>query len=81
MDQKYIMQLAVEELQRRKAKIEAEIEAIHAEIGKSKSVRTAVKAKAVAPGAGRRRERSESERKAQSEKMKKVWAARRAAKK
>jgi hypothetical protein len=84
MDQKYIMQLAVEELQRQKSKIEAEIEMIRAELGQSGSSRSAVKSQAIAPAAknaGRRRKRTAAERKAQSEKMRKIWAARRTASK
>ncbi len=70
-----ILELALEELERKKTAIDSEIQAIRFELGESK---TAGRTKAVAPVAGRRRGRSSTERKAQSERMKKYWAARRA---
>lgn len=69
-----ILELAMEELKRQKAVIDAELEAIRAELG---GIATAGRAKTVAPDAGRKRGRSEAERKAQSERMRKYWAARR----
>jgi hypothetical protein len=68
-----ILELAMEELKRQKAAIELELESIRAELG---GVAAAGRTKAVAADAGRRRGRSEAERKAQSERMRKYWAAR-----
>jgi hypothetical protein len=82
MDQNYILRLAIEELQRQKSGIEAEIEMIRAELGKSGSSATLRKGKppvVAATSAGRRRPRTAAEKKAQSEKMRKSWAARRLA--
>jgi hypothetical protein len=81
MDQNYILKLAIEELQRQKAGIEAEIEMIRAELSKSGSFATR-KGKTPVVGeasAGRKRSRTVAEKKAQSEKMRKYWAAKRSA--
>jgi ribosomal protein L12E/L44/L45/RPP1/RPP2 len=85
MDQNYILKLAIEELQRQKAGIEAEIEEIEmirAELSKSGSSATIKKGKTpvvAAASAGRKRSRTAAEKKAQSEKMRKYWAAKRSA--
>lgn len=80
MDQTYIFKLALEELQRQKAGIEAEIEMIRAELSKSGSSATIRKGKTpvvAAANTRRKRSRTAAEKKAQSEKMRKYWAAKR----
>jgi len=70
------LELAVEELEKQKAAVDAEIGAIRAELRGSGIIRTA---KPVAiPIAGRRR-KTPAERKALSERMRRIWAARKAA--
>ena len=71
------MELAVEALEKQKAGIDAEIEALRADLEGTGS-RTARKAKSVAATTGRRRPRTQAERKAQSRRMKAYWAARKA---
>jgi hypothetical protein len=66
-----ILELAIEELTRRKTAIEAEIEEIRGEL-RQPGPSFAAKAPAVV---GRRRGRNAAQRKAQSERMKKYWAA------
>ncbi len=68
---KRILELAVEALESQKARLEAEIEVIRTQLrgGSERST-------AVAPTAGRRRHRTTAERKAQSERMRAYWAAR-----
>jgi hypothetical protein len=66
-----IFELAIEELNRQKSAIEAEIEAIRGELRGSGAMRVA-KAPAIAE---KKRVRSASQRKAQSERMRKYWAA------
>jgi hypothetical protein len=68
-----ILEIALEELQRRKAEIDADIELIRQELG-SEPVGSATEFTAVDK---RRRGRSSAQRKAQSERMRKYWAARR----
>lgn len=68
---KRILELAVEALQERKAKVEAEIESIQAELGGG--IR---KPKIAVPRVAKRRRRTVAQRKAQSERMKAYWAAR-----
>jgi hypothetical protein len=66
-----ILELAIEELTRQKNAIEAEIETIRGELKGPGSVRLAI-----APAiAGKRRVRNAAQRKAQSERMKRYWAA------
>jgi hypothetical protein len=67
-----IIELAIEELMRQKSAIEAEIEAIRGELDGSE-VPVLAKAPAIA---GKRRVRNAAQRKAQSERMRKYWAAR-----
>jgi hypothetical protein len=69
-----ILELAIEELERQKAAINLELEAIRAELGEAAG---AGSAKTVVTGSGGRRGRSATERKAQSERMKKIWAVKR----
>ena len=71
-----MLELAVEALQSRKAGIDAEIEVIRAELG-GKAFIGGGKTKAVA--AKRERSRTPAERRAQSRRMKKYWAAKKAA--
>lgn len=74
MDQSRILELAIQELERQKTAVAAEIEAISAELRETGTNRRA--SLAIAAVAGKRR-RTPAERKAQSEKMRKIWAARR----
>jgi hypothetical protein len=68
---KRILELAVEALQERKAKVEAEIESIQAQLGGAIG-----KPKIAIPRVAKRRKRTAAQRKAQSERMKAYWAAR-----
>ena len=77
MDRNRILELAVEALEKQKAGIDAEIEAIRADL-KGAGSRTAKKVKPAAANTRRKRLRTRAERKAQSEGMKKYWAAKRA---
>jgi hypothetical protein len=82
MDHNRVLELAIEELQRQKAGIEAEIEMIREEIGKlgiSAKHRTGKPPVVAAAKSGRTRPRTAAEKKAQSDKMRKYWAARRSA--
>lgn len=72
-----LLELALEALAVRKASIDAEIEAIKQELS-GRPAAAAPAAKVEAPKTGRRK-RSAASRKAQSEKMKAIWAARKAA--
>jgi hypothetical protein len=76
MDQR-ILELAIGELTRRKVAIEEEIEEIRRELGQPAP---AVDVQSAAVVVGMRRGRNASQRKAQSERMKKYWAARNSAK-
>jgi hypothetical protein len=67
---KRIVELAVEALQERKAKVEAEIESIQAQLGGA--IR---KPKTAVTTAAKRRRRTAAQRKAQSRRMKAYWAA------
>jgi len=77
MEQKQILELALQELQRQKAGIEAEIESFRAELEGTEST---VPEKMVVPppGTQRGRQRTPAERKAQAQRMREIWAARRA---
>jgi len=70
-----ILELAIEALQLRKASVEAEIEAVRSELHGAAKVRRAT---IVGPTAVRRKPYID-QRKAQSERMKAYWAARKAA--
>jgi hypothetical protein len=72
---KRILELALETLEKRKAAIDAEIQLIQTQL------KGGTKHKTVAPAAGKRKARTAAQRKAQSERMKQIWAAKRAAKK
>ena len=74
---KRLIELALEALELRKAAIDAEIDAIRAELTGRTKVAAGFPAKAA--GDGRKRgPRSKAARKAQSERMKVYWAKRRA---
>jgi hypothetical protein len=77
MDRNRILELAIEELERQRGGIDAEIEMVRAEL---KSAGSAVRKPIPIPAAGtpRRRSRTPAERRAQSERMKQYWAAKRA---
>jgi hypothetical protein len=74
MDQNQLLELAVEALNRQKAAVDAEIEAIRTELRGAGTTRTA---RSVAAGVVRKRRMPPAARKAQSDRMKKIWAARR----
>ena len=74
MDRNRILELAVGALERKKAGIEEEIEAVRAELKGSSIPR---KAKPVATRIAKRRSRTLAQRKAQSQRMKEYWAAKR----
>jgi len=77
MERNRILELALEELKRRKAGIDADIKAIQAELtGTGSAVRQTPSLPSA--GKGRGRQRTPAERKAQSLRMKKYWAAKRA---
>jgi hypothetical protein len=71
--EKRILELAIEALEKRRAQVDEEIEIIRGQLkGGDK-----VAAISIAPAEGRRH-KTAAERKAHSERMKKIWAARRA---
>jgi hypothetical protein len=74
MDQKRLLELAIEALEGQKAAVDAEIEAIHAEL-KGAGAPQAIRPVSVA-GRGHR---NSAARRAQSERMRKIWATRKAA--
>jgi hypothetical protein len=75
MDQNRILELALEGLQKQKAGIEAELEMIQAELnGVGSAVLKITMDTAADTG---RRSRTPAERKAQSERMRQYWAAKR----
>jgi hypothetical protein len=76
MDQK-ILELAIETLQKRKADIEAEIEALRGQI---KGATPAPALKTTSVSLGRHRVRTPAERRAQAERMKAYWAAKKGSK-
>jgi hypothetical protein len=79
MEKNRILELAIETLERQKSEIDAEIESLRSQMGgfkktsPSKRVTSAVKVT-------KKGVKSAAERKAHSQKMKKVWAARKAKK-
>jgi hypothetical protein len=77
MDRNRILQLAVEALERQKAGIDAEIEACRAELEGTGSG-TPKKAEPVVVPIGRRGAQTLAARRAQSERMRQYWAAKRA---
>jgi len=74
MDRNRLLELAIEEIARQKAAVEAEIGTIRAELGGF-----AVSRRTMSAGftTGKRRSRTPAERKTQSLRMKKYWAAKR----
>jgi hypothetical protein len=73
MDRNRLLELAVEELERQKAGIDEEIAAVRAELGgKGSTVRTR------SVSAGTRRRRTLAQRRAQAQRMREYWAAKRA---
>ena len=75
MDKNRILELAIESLERQKAGIDAEIESLRSEIKGSKP---APSLKTTPAKPAKKSGKSEAERRAQSIKMKKVWAERKA---
>jgi len=76
MDRNRILELALEELKRQKTGINADIEAIQAELtGTGSGIRQNI----LVPSAGtqRGRTRTPAERKAQAQRMREIWAAKR----
>ena len=77
MNQKRMLELALDELNRQKVGIDEEIAALQAELkgtgatGRQMTLPTPIRT-------GKRRKRTAAERRAQSRKMKQIWAARRA---
>ena len=79
MERKRILELALEALEEQRTQVEAEMEAIRAEVhggGRATSTR---KAAPTASPSGKRRAKTPAERKAQSKRMKAYWAAKKAA--
>ena len=70
MDNKKILELALENLENQRITLEADIKSLLAELG-GKTGKTA------APVAGKRRPRTAAERKAQASRMRAFWAAKR----
>jgi len=77
MQRKQILELALQELQRQKAVINADIETIRTELEGAGSI---IRQTPSLPSAGirRGRQRTPAQRKQQSQRMKGIWAARRA---
>jgi hypothetical protein len=77
MESRRILELALEELLRKKVELDQEIETLTSELEGQVAIR---QTRPVAPSAGpqRGRKRTAAEKKAHSTLMKKVWAARRA---
>jgi len=77
MERKHILELALEELYRQRAGVNADIEAIQAELTGTGS---AVRQTTPVPSAGikRGRKRTAAYRKAQAQRMREIWAARKA---
>jgi hypothetical protein len=79
MEQKRILELALETLEKRRTQVEAEVEALRAEMGGSGRATLKRKAGSTARRKGKRRAKTPAERKAQSKRMKAYWAAKKAA--
>ncbi len=79
MEQKRILELALEALEKQKIQVEAEIEALRAEMHGSGRVTSTRTTALTASPSGKRRTRTPAERKAQSKRMKAYWAAKKAA--
>jgi len=77
MDRKQILELALQALQQQKAGIDADIEAIRAELeGTGSTIRQTTIVVSVATQRGR--QRTPAERRAQAQRMRQIWAARKA---
>jgi hypothetical protein len=76
MDRKKIIELALETLQARQAAVAAEISQLRSELAQSTG--TTPPAAVVAKPSKKRRSRTVEERRRHSEKMKQIWAARKA---
>ncbi len=70
---KRVLELALQALEAKRVEVDLEIEAIQ------KLMKGGIRVKAATAALGRRRRRTAAERRAQSLKMKKIWAAKRAA--
>jgi hypothetical protein len=79
MEFKRILELALETLEKRRTQVEADVEALRAEMRGRGEVTAKRKAGPTASPSGRRRTRTPAERKAQSKRMKSYWAAKKAA--
>jgi hypothetical protein len=79
MEHKRILELALEALQNQKAQVEAEIEALRAEMRGSVRATSTRRAVPTAGPKGKRRAKTPAEREAQSKRMKAYWAAKKAA--
>ena len=79
MEHKRILELALEALRKAQARVDAEIEALRAEMRGSRRATSTREAGTIASPSGRRRARTPAERKAQSKRMKAYWAAKKAA--
>jgi hypothetical protein len=76
MDRKRVLELAIAELERQRAGIDEEIAAVQAELrGTGSAVRQAVSIPST--GTRGRRQRTPAERKAQAQRMREYWAAKR----
>ena len=76
MEHKKILEFALETLEKQKAGIDAEIEAIRAELN-SAGPKPSGKVRPIAKAISKRRLKTQAERKALSRKMKEIWAAKR----
>jgi hypothetical protein len=79
MEHKRILELALETLQKRRMQVEAEVEALSAEMRRSGRATSKRKAQSTVSAQRKRRARTPAERKAQSKRMKAYWAAKKAA--
>ncbi len=77
MDRNRILELAIEGLQKQKAGIDAEIDAIRGELHRGRS--GAGQAGSSSERTGRKRVRTLAERRAQAQRMREYWAAKRLA--
>lgn len=78
MDRNRLLELALQELNRQRAALDADIEVLRAELKSSGSAPQRAASTARAAGTGKRRQRTAAERKAHSRKMREIWAARKA---
>ena len=79
MEHKRILELALEALEKQRTQVEAEMEAIRAEVHGGGRAASTGKVGLTASSPGKRRARTPAERKAQSKRMKAYWAAKKAA--